>query len=38
MKANGTAESYQNQNPKAMIVFANFWGRLILLMLKVNNR
>jgi hypothetical protein len=24
MKANGTSENYQNQNLKAMIVFANF--------------
>jgi integrase/recombinase XerD len=27
MKANGTSENYQNQNLKAMIVFANFLGR-----------
>jgi integrase/recombinase XerD len=26
MKANGTSENYQNQNLKAMIVFANFLG------------
>jgi hypothetical protein len=26
MKANGTSENYQNQNIKAMIVFANFLG------------
>ena len=26
MKANGTSENYQNQNLKAMIVFANFFG------------
>ena len=38
MKANGTAENYKNQNPKTMIVFVNFQGRLIFLMSKVNNR
>jgi hypothetical protein len=26
LKANGTSENYQNQNLKAMIVFANFLG------------
>jgi hypothetical protein len=26
MKANGASENYQNQNLKAMIVFANFLG------------
>ncbi|MGI8832869.1 MAG: hypothetical protein ACR2IS_09565 [Nitrososphaeraceae archaeon] len=26
MKANGTSENYQNQNIKAMIVFANYLG------------
>ena len=28
MKANGTSENYQNQNLKAMIVFANFLGSI----------
>jgi hypothetical protein len=39
MKANGTSENYQNQNLKAMIVFANFLGTdVISLMSKVKNR
>jgi hypothetical protein len=28
MKANGTSENYQNQNVKAMLVFANFLGSI----------
>ena len=39
MKANGTSENYQNQNLKAMIVFANFLGPdTNFLTSKVDNR
>jgi hypothetical protein len=33
MKANGPSESYQNQNLKAMIVFANYLGPINFLLL-----
>lgn len=36
MKANGTAENYQNQNLKAMIIFFNFLGSDIIVILVIS--